>query len=273
MVAFPNCKINLGLQVLQKRTDGFHDLETVFYPIPLQDGLEIIQDTDPLSKEITITGSGLPVTINREENTCYRAWQLLKKDFPQLPVVRIHLHKVIPAGAGLGGGSADGAFTLSILNKKFNLGLTEERLIGYALELGSDCPFFILNKPCHATGRGEILEELSLDLSSYQFVLVNPGIHINTGWAFSQITPGAKKHPVKEITGSAVENWKETLKNDFEEPVFLQYPEIKRIKEELYRQGALYASMTGTGSTVYGMFQKDAEPSFHFPASYFIKQI
>jgi 4-diphosphocytidyl-2-C-methyl-D-erythritol kinase len=194
VIAFPNCKINLGLHILQKRADGFHDLETVFYPIPLRDGLEIIQNASASPNQIEFTLSGLAIDAKPEDNICVKAYHLLKKDFPQLPPVKMHLHKTIPSGAGLGGGSADGAFTLLLLNKKINLDLNEEQLTQYALQLGSDCPFFIINKPSYATGRGENLQAIELDLSSYQIVVVNPGIHINTGWAFSQITPHKKEN-------------------------------------------------------------------------------
>jgi len=158
MIVFPNCKINFGLHILQKRADGFHDLETVFYPIALQDAFEIVQSSSPAAT-IQFNTTGLKIDSSIEENICFKAYQLLKKDFPELPSVKMHLHKVIPSGAGLGGGSSDGAFTLMLLNKKFTLGLSEVELINYALQLGSDCPFFIKNRPCYATGRGERLEE------------------------------------------------------------------------------------------------------------------
>ena len=272
MIAFPNCKINLGLHILQKRADGFHDLETVFYPISLRDGLEIIQNASP-SQEIIFTSSGLHIDVRPEDNICVKAYCLLKKDFPQLPAIKMHLHKTIPLGAGLGGGSADGAFTLLLLNKKFNLSLSQEQLIQYALQLGSDCPFFIINKPSYATGRGENLQAIELDLSSYQIVVINPDIHINTGWAFSQITPHKERKSLKEIIRLSITEWKECLKNDFEEAVFLHHPEIKDIKEQLYEQGAVYSSMSGSGSTVYGLFDKNAQPQFHFPAHYFVRRM
>lgn len=272
MIVFPNCKINLGLHILRKRADGFHDLETVFYPISLQDALEVIQNSSS-SPDIQFNASGLKIESSTEENICFKAYRLLKKDFPELPSVKMHLHKVIPSGAGLGGGSSDGAFTLTLLNKKFNLGLTEEQLIRYALQLGSDCPFFIKNKSCYATGRGEKLEEIELNLSRYKIVLIYPGIHINTGKAFSKITPSEQRTSIKEIIKKPVKEWKEVLKNDFEETVFAEYPEIKMIKEKIYQQGAVYASMSGSGSTVYGLIEKNAQLQFDFPAHYFIRQI
>ncbi len=240
MILFPNCKINLGLYITHKRADGFHDLQTIFYPVFLQDALEIIESKD---KEHTasITITGLPIDATTD-NICIKAYQLLKKDF-DLPPVKIHLHKTIPIGAGLGGGSADGAFALLILNKKFNLRISENSLVNYALQLGSDCPFFIKNKPCLAIGRGEIMEEIALDLSSYKILLVNPGIHINTGWAFSQIEPKKNRIPIIEIINRPVPVWKEQLQNDFEKAIFFHHPSIAAIKDDLYHGGAAYASV------------------------------
>ena len=272
MIVFPNCKINLGLHILQKRTDGFHDLETVFYPVALQDALEIVQNSSP-DPDIQFTISGLTIDAVPQQNICVKAYRSLKKDFPELPSVKMHLHKVIPSGAGLGGGSSDGAFTLSSLNKKFNLGLTEEQLIGYALQLGSDCPFFIKNKPCYATGRGEKLEETELNLGNYKIVLINPKIHIPTGKAFSKISPLSQRTSIKELIQKPIEQWKAVLKNDFEEVVFAEHIEIKQIKEKLYQQGAVYASMSGSGSSVYGLFEKNIELQFDFPSLYFVKEI
>jgi 4-diphosphocytidyl-2-C-methyl-D-erythritol kinase len=271
VIGFPNCKINLGLYILDKRTDGFHNLETVFYPIKLMDGLEIIQQDNPSEKGIEFTHSGLVIDAKTEDNICIKAYHLLKKDFPQLPGIKMHLHKAIPAGAGLGGGSADGAFTLLLINQKFKLGLTEKQLIDYALQLGSDCPFFIYNKPCFATARGEKLEKITLDLSAYKIVLVNPKIHVNTGWAFSQIHPSHLRPSLKDAISRPVVEWRENLQNDFEALVFSHFPEIKLIKEQLYEQGAIYASMSGSGSTVYGLFEYEVEPQLQFPSHYFMK--
>jgi len=272
LIVFPNCKINLGLHILQKRSDGFHNLETVFYPIAFQDALEIIQHPQP-STDTEFSTSGLKVDGHLSDNICVKAYRLLKKDFTELPAIKMHLHKTIPMGAGLGGGSADGAFALTLLNQKFNLCLDEGTLIKYALQLGSDCPFFIKNTPCYAIGRGEVLESLALDLSLYKFVIVNPQIHINTAWAFSKITPLSSRPSLKEIINQPIEQWKEGLKNDFEEAVFKQHPQIKECKDALYEQGALYACMTGSGSTVYGIFEKKAAPEFFFPTHYFMKII
>jgi 4-diphosphocytidyl-2-C-methyl-D-erythritol kinase len=270
VILFPNCKINLGLHILRKREDGFHDLETVFYPIPLTDALEVIHEKDN-QRQTNFSSSGIPINGKEEDNICIKAYQLLKKDF-DLPPVKIHLHKNIPVGAGLGGGSSDGAFMLLLLNKKFALNIPEEKLIDYALQLGSDCPFFIKNKVCHATQRGEKLTPLELDLSQYKIVLINPGIHINTGWAFSQIRPSENRTSILEIIQQPVENWKGQLSNDFEEAVFEHHPAIKEIKQELYSKGAVYASMTGSGSTVLGLLPKENTSAFNFRENYFIHQ-
>ncbi|MFP5040819.1 4-(cytidine 5'-diphospho)-2-C-methyl-D-erythritol kinase [Parasediminibacterium sp. JCM 36343] len=272
MVVFPNCKINLGLNILRKRKDCYHDLETVFYPIPLTDALEIIRDTELgiLPNDLRLTTSGLPIDGNQDNNLCVKAYHLLKKDFPALPAIQMHLHKVIPMGAGLGGGSADGAFALKLLNNQFHLGLSAEQLIAYSLQLGSDCPFFILNKPCFATGRGEVMDVIDLDLSAYQFLIVNPQIHIGTGWAFSHITPAIPKRCVKEIIQQPIHTWTDALINDFEAPAIAQYPEIGEIKATLYQQGAIYSSMTGSGSTVFGIFEKGQTTELFFPKHYFV---
>ncbi|MEO5997003.1 MAG: 4-(cytidine 5'-diphospho)-2-C-methyl-D-erythritol kinase [Chitinophagaceae bacterium] len=283
MIAFPNCKINLGLSIINKRNDGYHNLETIFYPLAFTDALEIIRDvqstplsTDDITGSVTFSASGTPVPGDNKDNLCMKAYPLLQEDYPGLPSLKMHLHKAIPMGAGLGGGSADGAFVLTLLNTLFNLGLSSLELINYASKLGSDCPFFIINTPCFATGRGEILEPVSLDLSRYSFMLVNCGITVNTGWAFSQIdTPGegsASKAMarLKDIILQPVSTWKDLLINDFELPVFKKYPEIKLIKDQLYDHGALYASMSGSGSSVFGIFEKNIRPNMRFPAGYHV---
>lgn len=275
MVNFPNCKINLGLNIIRKRADGYHDLETVFYPLPISDALEIItaeKATD--HTDIEFSSSGLHIDGDTESNLCIKAYTLLKKKFPEIPVIKMHLHKAIPMGAGLGGGSADAAFTLMLLNNKFNLNVSTDQLIKYAAQLGSDCPFFIINKPCFATGRGEILQEINLDLSKYKLVIVNPGIHINTGWAFRQILPAQPAIFIKEIIQQPVETWKDKLINDFEAPLLLHYPELKTLKEKLYQTGALYASMSGSGSTFFGIISRSTQVSVSdFPVGYFVKVI
>ena len=272
MLVFPNCKINLGLHISGKREDGFHNLETVFYPVPFRDSLELLPNSYN-NTEIEFTGTGLAVDGNTADNLCVKAYRLLKKDFPQLPAVKIHLHKAIPLGAGLGGGSADAAFMLKLLNEKFKLNLSTDQLINYALQLGSDCPFFIINKPCFATGRGEVLEETTVDLSAYKMVLINPGIHVNTGWAFSNFTPALPVKSIKEIIHQPINTWREELKNDFEEAVFAAHPPVKEIKESLYQQGAMYAAMSGSGSTIFGIFEPNAGAVSLKESNYFIKTI
>jgi 4-diphosphocytidyl-2-C-methyl-D-erythritol kinase len=271
MIAFPNCKINLGLSITGKRKDGYHNLETVFYPLPVNDILEII--TDGSAKEAELTQSGLAIEGDPKDNLCIKAYHSLKKDFPRLPAIKIHLHKTIPSGGGLGGGSADGAATLKLLNEKFQLHISNDQLLSYALQLGSDCPFFIINQPCFATSRGEQLENMPVDLNGYKILLVNPQIHVNTSWAFSQLTPIKKRKSLKEIITQPITTWREDLKNDFEEIVFSKYAEIKLIKETLYHKGAVYSAMSGTGSTVYGIFHSNQVINTEFPPEYFIKEL
>lgn len=253
MVVFPNCKINLGLHITGKRPDGFHELETVFYPVPLTDILEVVSATT-----LQFQSTGLDIPGNPASNLCLKAYQLLKEDFPQLPPVQMHLHKIIPMGAGLGGGSADGAFALKLMNEKYQLNLTTDQLMAYAAKLGSDCPFFIMNTACYATGRGELLTPINLDLSGYRFVIVHPGIHINTKWAFEQIKPSLPTRSIKEIIQLPIEDWKHYLSNDFEAPIQQNYPAIEAIKLALYKDGALYVSMSGSGSAVFGIYPMNA---------------
>ncbi|MGB5027881.1 MAG: 4-(cytidine 5'-diphospho)-2-C-methyl-D-erythritol kinase [Chitinophagaceae bacterium] len=272
MIVFPNCKINLGLNILRKRSDGYHDLETVFYPIALTDVLEIIEfKNHGRTFSIPFSITGLPVKGEAASNLCVRAYKLLKKDFPHLPHIQVHLHKVVPTGAGLGGGSADAAFTLQLLNDLFDLKISREQLINYAAELGSDCPFFIINKPCFAKGRGEKLEELNVDLSAYKIIIINPGIHIDTGRAFLAITPALPAKSIKDIIVQPVSSWKDELVNDFEAVIFPEHKEIAAIKTQLYEAGAIYASMSGSGSTVFGMFPASKELKLTLPDHYFVK--
>lgn len=252
MINFPDCKINLGLNITGKRPDGYHNLESFFLPVPLYDALEIIECDDKTSLHI----SGSDLTPD-ENNLLLIAWHLVKKDFPRLPPIQIFLHKVIPVGAGLGGGSSNGSHMLLLLNDKFSLQLSSEQLSGYALQLGSDCPFFILNKPAIVSGRGEIIEPMEINLGDYQLVVIFPGISISTKNIFSLITPSPSLKSIKEIIQQPIETWKYELKNDFEEIVFAKNPELKEIKELCYETRALYASMTGTGSALYALYPKD----------------
>jgi 4-diphosphocytidyl-2-C-methyl-D-erythritol kinase len=277
MLFFPNCKINLGLKITGKRADGYHNIVTVFFPVPFNDVIEIIDNKED-SDEIEFTQSGISIVGDQKDNLCIKAWQLLKNDFPKLPSVKLHLHKTIPMGAGLGGGSADGAATLLLLNQKYLLNISETQLLSYALQLGSDCPFFIINKPCLGSGRGELLQPISLNLKGYQLVVVNPGIHVNTGWAFSQLnleanTVNENALTIESLSNIILEdmvNWKDELKNDFEQPVFEKFPAIEVIKNTLYDNGAVYASMSGSGSTVFGIFKENKIPHFNFPSNYLI---
>jgi 4-diphosphocytidyl-2-C-methyl-D-erythritol kinase len=268
MVTFPGCKINIGLNILSKRTDGYHNLQTIFYPIPINDVLEII--AAPHSKiPVAWSCSGIPILGDPQQNLCIKAYHLIKTDFPHIGPVQMHLHKCIPMGAGLGGGSSNAAATLLLLNQLFELQLTDETLMKYALQLGSDCPFFIFNQPCLATGRGEVLEPVSLNLSPYKILVVNPGIHINTAMAFKGIVPGLHTGDLKNIIQQPVEAWKNGLFNDFESTVFAQEPAIQQLKATLYQKGALYASMSGSGSSVFGIFEKNHPCSLNFPSNYF----
>lgn len=250
MIVFPNAKINIGLFVTERRADGYHNLETIFYPVKVEDVLEIVP-----APSTTIHMSGLPVAGVEANNLVRKAFSLLQKDFPgKVTPVAIYLHKAIPMGAGMGGGSADGAFMIQLLNRYFDLGLGQEQMIDYALALGSDCPFFIINKPCFATGRGELLEPLSLNLAGYDIQLVCPELHISTARAFHNIQPKKAAVSLKDAVVLPLSEWRHHIFNDFEVTIFPHYPVLRQIKDELYRQGALYAAMSGTGSTVYGIF-------------------
>jgi len=278
MVLFPNCKINLGLNIIRKRDDGYHDLETVFYPLGLQDALEgVMSGVGDSSRHrrdgVEFSSSGLEIAGEPQDNLCVKAYYLLQRDFPDLPPVQVHLHKTIPMGAGLGGGSADGAFTLKLLDKLYQLNLSIEQLCNYALQLGSDCPFFISNKPCFAMGRGEKIQEITLDLSHYTFLIVNPGIHISTANAFSGVIPKKPQKSILEIIQQPIDQWKGSLLNDFENQASKKFPEIAAVKEQLYANGALYASMTGSGSAVYGLFEREKEINLTVKSPYQIYKI
>jgi 4-diphosphocytidyl-2-C-methyl-D-erythritol kinase len=259
MIVFPHAKINLGLSIISKRPDGFHNLETVFYPVPLRDALEIVPSDENLFFQ-----TGLKIPGKQDDNLVYKAFHLLEKHYPHIKPLEIHLHKVIPLGAGLGGGSSDAAETIQMINRFFNLNISSGKLSAYASELGSDCPFFMQSTPCFATGRGEILEPLTLDISSYSLLLVHPDIRINTAWAFSQIRPAVPKYNLKQSISKPVRDWIYTISNDFEIPVFEAHPRLLIIKNQLYNAGAIYASMTGSGSTIYGIFDKSAVPEIDF---------
>ena len=250
MICFPNAKINLGLNITDRRADGYHNLESIFYPVRLHDALEVIE-----SDELSFTSSGLTIPGNADSNLCLKAYHLLAADF-SLPAVHIHLHKHIPIGAGLGGGSADAAFFLKLMNDKFELGLSVEQLETYASRLGADCAFFIKNKPAFATGIGDQLQEISLDLSSYYLILVTPDVHISTAEAYRGVNPATPVYSLLESIQKPVSMWKNFIANDFEKHLFKAYPQIQALKSSLYEAGAVYATMTGSGSSVVGIFEK-----------------
>ena len=257
MITYPNAKINLGLNITEKRPDGYHNLETVFYPINLQDALEVkLWEGEG---EYVLKTAGTPIEGDPDNNLVVKAYRILKQDFPDMPAVDIHMYKHIPTGAGLGGGSADAAFMLKLLNEKFKLQLNTEQLEEYASKLGADCAFFIRSKPVFASGIGNIFEPIDLSLKGYYLVLIKPDIFVSTKDAFAHIKPKAPQHSLKEIIRMPVETWRATMKNDFEESVFCKFPEIAAIKDKLYDLGAVYASMSGSGSSVFGIFRQQVE--------------
>lgn len=259
MITFPNAKINLGLNIVEKRPDGYHNLETVFYPVPVEDALEV-NILNESTQKFRLHQAGLEIAGEAENNLVVKAYKLLDERF-NLPPIDIHLFKHIPSGAGLGGGSSDAAYMLKLLNEKFNLELSDENLEEYAAKLGADCAFFIRNAPTYAEGIGNIFSPISLSLKGYQIVLVKPDIFVSTRDAFAQIKSHRQEIPLKEVIKQPIEEWKERMVNDFEESVFPQFPAIKEIKEKLYEAGAIYAAMTGSGSSVFGLFKPEDNKS------------
>ncbi|MBS1781562.1 MAG: 4-(cytidine 5'-diphospho)-2-C-methyl-D-erythritol kinase [Bacteroidetes bacterium] len=253
MLTFPNGKINIGLFITEKRADGYHNLETIFYPAPVKDVLEIVET----EQESSMTITGLPLNNTIADNLVWKAYQLLKDLFPQrvLPI-EIHLHKTIPTGAGLGGGSADSAFMLKMLNDYFKLHLSVEELCELALTLGSDCPYFIYNSTQFATGRGDLMQPIPLDLTDFHLQIRYTSVHVSTAKAFQLITPKPASFDLRNLVHIPVMDWKQVVQNDFEEPVFVMHPELADIKQQLYDEGALFASMTGSGSAFFGLFPK-----------------
>ncbi len=250
MIVFPNAKINIGLNVVERRADGYHNLETVFYPVKIKDALEIV-----LSDELKITSSGISIPGNPTNNLCLKAYHLIKKDY-DLPPVNIHLHKNIPIGAGLGGGSADAGFFIKLLNEVCEIGLSTAAMENYARQLGADCAFFIGNKPVFAFEKGDQFEQIELGLSAYHLVLVMPPIHVSTAEAYAGVQPKVSEFDLRSTLKLPAEKWKGLVENDFERSVFQHQPEIKAIKEALYQRGAIYASMSGSGASVFGIFSK-----------------
>ena len=267
MITFPIAKINLGLNVVERRPDGYHNLETVFYPVYIKDALELtmMNTRFPSAVDCDIKVTNLHIEGDEQKNLVVRAYKLLKEDFPQLPRVHAHLYKGIPTQAGMGGGSSDCAYMIRLLNEMFTLGLSDERMIQYAARLGADCPFFILSRPAYAEGIGEQLQPISLDLSSYYIAVVRPDIPVSTKEAFSLIKPVKPARNCRDVVMQPVETWRNELTNDFEQSVFTLHPEIGAIKERLYDLGAVYAAMTGSGSSVFGLFREEIKIGEHFP--------
>ena len=267
MIEFPPAKLNLGLQIIAKRIDGFHDLQTVFYQFPLYDVLEIIKDDSLELGKCSLISTGLPIPGG--ENLCEKAYKLLH-EFRPMPGVRIYLHKIIPMGAGLGGGSSDAAYTLKLLNTMFDLKLSNDELKAFALILGSDCPLFIDNSPQYGEGRGEVLSPVNIDLTGKYLMLVHPGIHISSTDAYSNIIPKVSRS-CKSAVESDIKSWRLNLVNDFEAYVIQSYPELAGIKEQLYALGADYAAMSGSGSSFFGIF---SNPILYkdWPSHYFVWQ-
>jgi 4-diphosphocytidyl-2-C-methyl-D-erythritol kinase len=251
MIFFPNAKINLGLDIIEKRPDGFHNIETLFVPCPEYcDILEVLY-----AEKFSMHLYGPALDGDPMDNLCAKAYHLMAKIY-DLPPVAIHLYKKIPVGAGLGGGSSDAAATLILLNRMFSLDLNDDVLAGHAASLGSDCPFFIYNLPMYATGRGEVLSPVDISLDDYRIELVTPDIFISTKEAYAGVTPRKPVVSILDIIKRPVEEWRGLLKNDFEESLFLKYPGLAAEKEALYARGAVYASMSGSGSALYGLFKK-----------------
>lgn len=255
MLVFPNCKINLGLHVVNKRVDGFHNIETVFYPVNWCDALEIVESKDS-KEQFMFSASGIPIDGVPSQNLIYKAWELISKE-KKLPALKVHLHKNIPMGAGLGGGSSDAAWFITLLDKQFNLGYTEKQKTDIASQLGSDCAFFIKNTPLFAQGKGNEFSDFGVDLSDYFILLVWPNTHSNTKDAYNGLVPKTPENTLQKVLNSPVKDWRDKLVNDFEPSIFKKYPEVSVLKENLYAAGALYASMSGSGSAVFGIFEKE----------------
>lgn len=256
MILFPNAKINIGLNITERRTDGYHNLETVFYPIKINDVLEVIE-----ADELSFQSSGIDIPGSVEDNLCVKGYALLKRDH-NIPPVKIHLHKNIPIGAGLGGGSADAAFFIRLMNEKFGLGLSNDEMMDYARKLGADCAFFIENKPVYAFEKGDQFEPVKLDLSGYEIVLVMPPAHVSTGEAYQGVKPKLTQQTLYDLVSLPVAEWKHHIKNDFEISVFKNHPEIRGVKSALYDAGALFANMSGSGASVFGIFKTRPDLSF-----------
>ena len=261
MITFPVAKINLGLNVVEKRADGYHNLQTVFYPVPIMDALEIVPMSDGFPSDVDCDLKVTNITIEGDEqrNLVVRAYHLLKADYPELPRVHAHLWKGIPTQAGMGGGSSDCGYMIRLLNETFNMGLSSEQMQQYAARLGADCAFFIESSACYAEGIGERLQPIDLDLSGWHIGVVRPDIPVPTKEAFSRIHPHYPALNCREAVMQPVETWRDTLTNDFEESVFALHPEIGAVKEQLYKMGATYAAMSGSGSALFGLFKDEPD--------------
>ena len=255
MINFPIAKINLGLNVVSKRDDGYHNLETVFYPVPIKDALEVfpMEDGFPSDVRCDLKVTNLFIDGDEQKNLVVKAYNIIAQDY-ELPRVHVHLYKHIPTQAGMGGGSSNCSYMIRLLNEMFSLGMSDEKMIGYAARLGADCAFFIKAQPAYAEGIGEKLQPISIDLSGYKMLVVRPNIPVSTKEAFSLITPQVPKKNCLDIVRQPIETWKDELVNDFERSVFAIHPEIGRLKEMMYEQGAVYAAMSGSGSSVFGLF-------------------
>lgn len=271
MKTYPIAKINLGLNIVEKRPDGYHNLQTVFYPVPIRDLLEIspVDAGDEDADDCDLTVTNIHIEGDVRQNLVVKAYRLLKEDYPTLPPLRAHLCKNIPTQAGMGGGSSDCAYMIRLLNQSFDLQLTTEQMIQYAARLGADCPFFILSEPCYAEGIGERLTPISLDLSNWHIVVVRPDIPVPTREAFSLIQPKYPTKNCREVVAQPVETWRGLLTNDFEESVFALHPEIKAVRDKLYEIGATYAAMSGSGSALFGLFKEPPTEIQHiFPGMF-----
>jgi 4-diphosphocytidyl-2-C-methyl-D-erythritol kinase len=258
MLAFPPCKINLGLHIIARRPDRYHELETCFYPVLWTDVLEIIS-----AREFNFATTGMVIQGEAEDNLCVKAFRLMEKEHG-IGNVSMHLHKIIPSGAGLGGGSSDAAFTLVMLNSLFSLNLSTDQLRNYASRLGSDCAFFVDPKPMIGSGRGEVLTPIEFTLKGKYIILIKPPIHVSTAEAYSNVTPQHPQESLTSILTGDISTWQSRLVNDFESSVFKKYPVIQNIKSRLYEHGAFYASMSGSGSSVFGLFHHEADLKDHF---------
>lgn len=269
MIAFSNIKINLGLYVINKRDDGYHNIETIFYPIPNYDTLELIIDSNKPNNSVTFQLYGLKIDGPESDNLILKVYYLLAKDF-ELPAASFYLIKNIPMGAGIGGGSSNAAYALKLLNNVLKLNLNIAQLKNYAAMLGSDCTFFIENKPSYAFGRGELLEPIDISLKGYFFVLVKPNVHVSTSQAFSNVqVRGEQEESLKILIKNPIEKWRGLIENDFEKSVFMNHTIIRTIKESLYENDAIYASMSGSGASVYGIFDKEVDLKLFFKEHYY----